>query len=65
MSASSRYPLDQVRVAPSVPRPRWPGEQWGVRPPMPDETPLSHDEALQAFRDGVARPVTWREHLCS
>lgn len=64
MSASHHYPQDRVSVV-LVPRARWPGEQWGVREPMRDETPLSHEEAVQAFRDGVARPTTWREHLCS
>ena len=30
----------------------WPGRDFGVRAPTPDETPLSHDEAMVAVREG-------------
>lgn len=42
----------------------WPGRALGVRPPMPDELPLSYAEALVAWRMGVARPVTRRNPTC-
>lgn len=40
-----------------APLPRyWPGQDFGVRAPLPGETPLSSDEWRVAFRNGLLRP---------
>ena len=31
----------------------WPGADFGVRPPMLDETPISFDEAVVGLREGL------------